>query len=165
MSSYWKNQYQQSGAGDGNGQSPAVVIPFAASSPVPQEVRSGLQEAPKPTVAEVEALAAGPCPGPGGSLWPCAHPEGFGHGGDHVPFRSRFVYVDSADLQQAVCSMDELATSIGELILERERLLSERSELQSIAKIARPLLADWPFTRGASLRRELLKRIDRAVGK
>ena len=114
---------------------------------------------------DVEALTSGLCPGPPGSLWPCVHLDGIGHGGDHVPYRERFVYVDSADLQQAVCSMDELATSIGALILERERLIKERSELQSIAKVARPLLTDWPFTRGASLRRALVQRIDRAVGK
>jgi hypothetical protein len=74
------------------------------------------------------------CPGPAGT-WPCALE--FGHGGDHERFAP--------------------------VLSETEKLRLENAELRSCLRVALPLLADWPFIRGASLRRSLIERVGKAL--
>jgi hypothetical protein len=89
--------------------------------------------APEPLLWE-EYLSA-PCPGPAGT-WPCALP--FGHDGDHARF------VES----EPVPGRDHAA---------------ENAELRTLLRTSARLLADWPFVRGASFRRDLIARIAKAV--
>lgn len=109
------------------------VVAFGA--PRARRVEPRSQDSFK-TEARVEAEFAS-CPGPAG-LWPCA--LSFGHGGDHVP-----------------------TNRPGSIQAELLRVTAERDEMASCLRVAMPLLKDWPFERGASLRRSLIARIGKAV--
>ena len=55
-------------------------------------------------VSEVHPLDGGACPGPGGSLWPCALPAF--HGGDHEP-PPGYLTKDESDLLAGVRRLRE----------------------------------------------------------
>lgn len=106
----------------------------ALGAPVAEpRVQDQAKPAPEPLIWE-EYLSA-PCPGPAGT-WPCALP--FGHGGDHARF------VES----EPVPARD---------------LAAENADLRVLLRTTVPLLKDWPFLRGASFRRDLIARIEKAV--
>jgi hypothetical protein len=90
---------------------------------------------PAPELLLWEEYLSAPCPGPAGT-WPCALP--FGHDGDHA----RFVEAEPVPARD---------------------LAADNAELRACLSVALPLLRDWPFLRGASLRRALVARIERAV--
>lgn len=93
--------------------------------------------------ALVATLAWAPCSGPAGLArsWPCAHPDGFGHEGDHERF-------SRPDVEQAA------------VITQVRDLRTERDELRACLLIARPLLM---VVRNGVVPASLVARIDKAL--